>query len=215
MKNQFNRYLHLAALTICALLLMRTVYSQNLSHLYLIWNIFLAYLPKYLSGKIAQTSKKSFHYLIFVLWILFLPNAPYLITDIIHLCSYTRIRQTTDTLLLFSSGIIGLFFYLISLGEMTQWMKKNYQFSKQELLIVIFSALSGYGLYLGRFLRLNSWEVFSNPDNVMHSLAYSFLNYQNLKESALISFAFAIFLYFAYKFFQPLLFRSHESVQKS
>jgi uncharacterized membrane protein len=158
-----------------------------------------------------RKKKSGIHYALFILWILFLPNAPYLITDLIHLCSYSRLRQTADTLLLFSAGIVGLFFYLISMGETIRWMKLNYQFSKQEFLIIAFSLLSGYGLYLGRYLRLNSWEIISNPNNVLQSILGTFIHYQNLKECVVISFAFAIFLYFAYKFFQPLLNRPHES----
>jgi uncharacterized membrane protein len=149
-----------------------------------------------------------------VLWVLFLPNAPYLITDIIHLCDYSKFRQTADTLILFGAGLIGLMFYILSLKEMIGWMTLNYRYGKQETLLLIFSALSGFGLYLGRYLRLNSWEIFSKPYTTLYLIKNSLLNLHGGMEATIISLAFAIFLYFAFKFFQPFINANHEHYKK-
>lgn len=149
------------------LLLFRMKLTDSYFYFFLVWNLFLAGIPffitqvmKYYSAWQASTWQKI---ILFSIWLLFLPNSPYIITDLIHLHDDDSILIWLDLFLVFVFALNGLLLGLLSLIDMYGFIAKNY--SKKISLVTTFSIclLCGYGIYLGRFLRFNSWDILTKP----------------------------------------------------
>lgn len=152
---------------------------------FLIWNLFLAVIPFVLSSILVQ--RKQLHpaiaVILFVVWLLFIPNAFYLITDLIHLSQFTFYYHTGADftnpvyihdlriylgLIVIAAGVaIATLIGLASLRQIHRYLDKH---TRHELpiMLVIF-ALIGFGIYLGRFLRFNSWDII-NPISLVTGL---------------------------------------------
>lgn len=143
---------------------------------WILWNLFLAFIPLALSFWLfrRKTSSRSILWWIaFIVYAAFLPNAPYLLTDIIHL-----IRGTREG---YSAWIIALIFiplhtfailsgmeaYVVSLINQGNYLKRQAAAKFVVWSELITHALCAIGIYLGRFQRLNSWDLVTDPDNVL------------------------------------------------
>ena len=155
----------------CLLLIIRAVQTNQIRGLFLLWNLFLAWMPLFfallarrLSSSIMVTKSKQLFILVnLCLWLLFFPNAPYLITDLIHLGEFERHILWFDTVGFFIAALAGICTGLYSLQVTHQVLN---QFINNTLAWIVISAcivLSGFGLYLGRFARFNSWDLFTHP----------------------------------------------------
>jgi len=165
----------------------RVYLVQKVRNQFLIWNLFLAWLPYLLSlvvSAIHQVRPRWWWALIIpgALWLLFLPNAFYIVTDFIHLTNHPLIPIWYDAGLLAITSWTGIFLAVVSLytmqrivrgylGNLTAW-----GFS----LVVI--GLNGYGVYLGRFLRWNSWDLFFDPVEILSDSYYLLRNPMGHKE---------------------------------
>jgi uncharacterized membrane protein len=104
------------------------------------------------------------------LWILFIPNAPYIITDFIHLGETRSIPILYDILLIFSSALVGLYLFFHSLSHIEELIRTKYQRYTTSLIMIITLILISFGLYLGRFLRFNSWDIFINHSSLINNI---------------------------------------------
>lgn len=175
------------------------VFFDKLSHAYMIWNVFLAWIPLELASLMLSLSsndkiKKNSKILIALtslLWLLFYPNSPYIITDFIHLSSnnyyisnpdYTpysnlpRILFNDDPKIWFDLFTIGIGVWIgYTTGFISLFMnQKLIERSTNRLygwsFVIITCLLSGFAIYLGRFIRWNSWDVILNPQNILKIL---------------------------------------------
>jgi uncharacterized membrane protein len=143
----------------------RMRWSLSPSYIFLIWNLILAWVPYVLSLVFITYDLKRSKVLplaILMLWILFLPNGPYIITDLLHL-RQRSIPMWYDVMLVSTFAWVGLLLTLVSVRNVHSKLQEH--FSPRTLwmgLIVLFLS-SGYGIYVGRFLRWNSWDVFFRP----------------------------------------------------
>jgi uncharacterized membrane protein len=136
--------------------------------IFLVWNLFLAWVPLWvvllLHNKL-QNQAISQPTLVagLVLWLLFFPNAPYLITDLMHLKESPDNLVWYDSLLGFTMAMAGLCTGMYSVLWVHRLILKVW--GQTTALIVIPSSLllSSYGIYLGRFGRWNTWDVISDP----------------------------------------------------
>ncbi|MDT0556740.1 DUF1361 domain-containing protein [Patiriisocius hiemis] len=145
------------------LLMVRMKLTSSYFFLFLVWNLFLAMIPFAITTYI-QTKKKIKGirlWLMLLMWLLFLPNAPYIITDIIHL-QHSK-SGILDTLLVGSFAIAGLCFYFNSLKDFKNIISVKLSKKVISLLIIGIHFLVGFGIYLGRFLRFNSWDIIKDP----------------------------------------------------
>jgi uncharacterized membrane protein len=155
----------------------RVFLSNQITFGFLPWNLFLAWLPyisSLLMAAIHQLRPRWWWAQIIpgALWLLFLPNAFYIMTDFIHLTHRQPIPIWYDAGLLAITAWSGIFLAVVSLHTV-QGIIRDYAgtlISWFFALVVI--GLSGYGVYLGRFLRWNSWDVLSDPVGI----AYDSLN---------------------------------------
>jgi len=161
----FNRLLIIFIAFICAMIIARILYSGNVRFIFLTWNIFLAWIPYVLSGffKTYRNREKYKQVILFTTWLLFFPNALYIITDLIHLQHETNVPVWYDAILLFASSFAGLMMAFISLHRVENFLESI--FTKRTVLLLVpgILFLGAFGVYLGRFQRWNSWNVINDP----------------------------------------------------
>ena len=154
---------------------------------YLLWNMFLAGLPFIFACGVLWCESKKRRLLAlpcWLLWIAFYPNAPYLLTDLIHLRNYnfsgTGTPFSTHPLTWFgfthllAGVIVGCCFGLISLLLLQRYVTKTHGKALGWLLAAGCSLLSGVGIWMGRCLRLNSWDIAHKPLQLLQAVTESF-----------------------------------------
>jgi uncharacterized membrane protein len=157
-----------------AMMAARITLSEQIYYSFLVWNLFLAWLP-FLFAAAAITFRRSLFVALFFgfLWLLFFPNAPYLITDLIHLRPLDPIPLWYDAIMLFSFALSGLLLGLRSLSLMHTIVEQKAGLFAGWLFVVVAAVLSSFGIYIGRFLRWNSWDIFANPLRLFVDVAQS------------------------------------------
>jgi len=203
MGNLKNHYLILIiTTTICLFLLSGRIYvSGNWNFIFLVWNLFLAWIPLYFSNKmrIALREKNMWSTaMLFICWLVIFPNAPYLLTDLIHLKQHSGVPLWFDLVLLVSFGWCGLLLGFISLMEVHQTILTRFSEKQSWGIISIIFMLTGYGIYLGRFERWNSWDILFHPFRLFGQIIANFQNQETLLRIIGVSCSFALFLMFSY-----------------
>jgi uncharacterized membrane protein len=151
----------------CMLLLARIVVTGSPAYLFLPWNLFLAFVPYGITGRLMQNIAvmESGPKLFFVLaiWLLFIPNSFYIITDLFHLSHIDLAPKWFDLLMIFSFAWNGILYGIISLRRVE--LIVSLQGGKKFTVPLVFTVmwLSAFGMYIGRFLRFNSWDVITDP----------------------------------------------------
>ncbi|MBL0096282.1 MAG: DUF1361 domain-containing protein [Bacteroidetes bacterium] len=137
------------------------------------WNLFLAYIPFGISTlmKLKERDIEPFQFwLIFPFWILFFPNAPYILTDLFHLMPRGNTPEWFDLFLLLSFSITGLLLGLFSLKHMHQFVIRFHSNGTGLLFVFCTLTLGSFGVYLGRFERFNSWDIIRSPLELFHDI---------------------------------------------
>ncbi|MEZ4791921.1 MAG: DUF1361 domain-containing protein [Gelidibacter sp.] len=147
------------------LLMIRMKLNQSFFFSFLVWNLFLAVIPYAITTYLSTMEKPSKWSLLicFCAWLLFLPNAPYIITDLLHLRMSNQHLMWLDVLVVTSFAYNGLMLFFLSLLDMETILKSFTNDKKRFYLTTCILFLTGFGIYLGRFLRYNSWEILQNP----------------------------------------------------
>lgn len=110
-----------------------------------------------------------------VAWLLFFPNAPYIVTDLIHLRPRS-VPYWFDILLLAAFAWAGLVSGCASLERMHRRVDTRFGPRVGWGFVAAVAMLSGLGIWLGRFVRLNSWDVVANPLALVEALAQVFIH---------------------------------------
>ncbi len=141
--------------------------SRGLTFLFLVWNLFLAWIPYWVSISVEGFYKLSRSKIIagglILFWLIFFPNAPYIITDLLHLRNRYPIPFWYDMMLIVSFAWTGLMLGLISLHEIRLFVARIYSEKTSWLFTISATVLCGFGIYLGRCLRWNSWDILTKP----------------------------------------------------
>lgn len=154
--------------------ILRVVVTSSSMYLFLNWNLFLAFIPFGISSlfvlKPRLKKRKWFLAILLFSWLLFFPNAPYIFTDLFHLRFSTAAPIWFDMILVLSFAWTGLIFGIISLMDIEKILRKEFNFSYYPLLITSMLFLASFGVYLGRFLRWNSWDIINQPNSLMNDI---------------------------------------------
>lgn len=174
---------------------------------YLLWNILLAFIPLVLGFIVLSQPKKGIvNKIIFiaglVLWLLFIPNAPYLVTDIIHLGEIKAVPVLFDTFLLFDTALLGLVIFCLSLEHVEKIILEKFSKGKTFLMTTFIILLISFGMYLGRFARFNSWDIFTNHQSLIGHI-WGVIS-QTEAHVYLYTFLFFSFLFLSYQFWKLL-----------
>lgn len=169
---------------------------EDTSFLYVMlsWNVFLAALPLFFVKKAELTGEQGkigWSVLWTILWLLFFPNAVYMVTDFIHISSdkfmwinevekyssNSGVIYSTEILVWAKLLVIGigfLFAFLVGLESFyifEQIIKKKFSRIMSCFAILVVALLSGIGVYIGRFLRFNSWDILFRPMQLLKQVA--------------------------------------------
>jgi uncharacterized membrane protein len=159
---------------------LRFVLSGNVHYANLVWNLVLAWVPFVLALVVYDGARRPWGAgtlaAIGVVWLLFLPNAPYIVTDLKWLGHYESGTFWFDPPIVAGAALLGLVLGFVSLylvqsvvaarlGQLAGWT-----FAWSALVA------SGVGVYLGRFERWNSWDVVTEPTRVLGQLGSAALD---------------------------------------
>lgn len=149
----------------------RAYLSGEATYSFMLWNLILAWLP-YLFALLAVVCDRRYRRgwtlaIPGALWLLFFPNAPYMITDLIHLKSRTPIPVWYDAILLITFAWTGCLLAVSSLHMMQTLVRARVGRRLSWLFVAVTLGLTGLGVYLGRFLHWNSWDIFVRPRSVL------------------------------------------------
>jgi uncharacterized membrane protein len=185
-----------------ALALVRDAHAGNGDFRFLIWNLFLAWIPFALAVFVYDRWRRRETGLLLValggIWLLFFPNAPYIATDFVHLRQDPLAPYWYDAVTIAAFAWIGLLLGFASLYLMQTVVRQARGTVAGWLFAVIAIALGSLGIYLGRFLRLNSWDALEHPSvlpRIAHAVARDPFAYQ---EAIAVTLLFTAALSFAY-----------------
>ncbi len=147
----------------------RVWYFGSTHYIFLVINLALAAIPWRLGKWVVRQQYWRF-YAALALWLLFLPNAMYIVTDLVHLHNDAVAPVWYDTLLIFAAAIAGLFMGFTSLLEVEQKLKQLFMPRTVSIIIGAILFLSAFGVYLGRFLRWYSWDIITRPLALLESI---------------------------------------------
>jgi len=200
------------------------LFAENLQWMW--WNLFLAAIPMLISLVVFRYDfwhKRSWWTILLVfgsfVYFFFLPNGPYVITDIIHLVRqikdyrYFHLTDWDIVVVLIPQFLafifIGFSFYVIGFQRMIHLL---YQCKWPTWIIwtikVVVAFVMAVGVFLGRFYRFNSWDIISNSDKIIMSTIKEFTNFSFIMfvivDSLVIFFGFEILSIFYKSLFKPL-----------
>lgn len=165
----------LATLLAVAIYAVRVLISHHYAYNLLVWNLFLAWLPYGFSLVTAglyhkQVKNRWMMAAPGLAWLAFFPNAPYLVTDFYHLEYRPPVPMWFDIGLITTYAFTGFFLASASLRTM-QSLVKVYLGGKLSWLFAFMTiGLGGLGVYLGRFVRVNSWDLLIHPFQIVRGL---------------------------------------------
>jgi uncharacterized membrane protein len=192
-----------AASVICmTLVAARMAYSDSARYANLIWNLFLAWIPFVLAYAAYVLSwRRALLYFVIpafaFLWLIFFPNAPYILTDLQHLSQETsKVPLWYDVILLIWFSWTGMLLGIVSLNLMQEIIKRQAGRAASWVFVLGVAALSSIGLYVGRFIRLNSWDILKNPIELTSNI-FDWLTDPSLRSAGFIL-LYTLFFLFVY-----------------
>jgi uncharacterized membrane protein len=160
-----------------ALALTRRQLTGRAALLFLGWNLVLAWVPLLVSVAIAarhapgRTPSLPGSLALGAVWLAFFPNAPYLVTDLIHLRAQGFVLQLYDAMMVFGFAMTGLCIAFLSLWLLHRLVDRRLGPAAGWLFVAGIAGLSGFGVFLGRFPRWNSWDILTKPGELFVTLA--------------------------------------------
>ena len=180
----------------------RIILSGHRNYSYFIWNLFLAWIPyalsMYLPVSFHVVRSRVLVWTLLIIWFLFWPNSPYILTDFLHLKEKQNIPLWFDLCLILSFSWTGLMLGFISLIEIQNLVRKR-SGRTVAWIFASFTILTGsLGIYIGRYVRLNSWDVVANPLRVFTDIFSHFEDHMLRKEMVVMTLQYGIFLFLGY-----------------
>lgn len=180
-RAQYVVALGLASVVSACFLLGEMAAGQGIVHAYLLWNLFLAWVPfvlaLYLRNSLRHKLWSSWEALgLSVAWLIFLPNSFYMVSDFIHLNevdpSQALLSSVTFTAFIFTGVLLGISsLYLVHLEFLKRLSPRD-----AATLVGILLLVSSVAIYIGRDLRWNTWDVLVNPMGLLFDLSERLLH---------------------------------------
>jgi uncharacterized membrane protein len=213
LRSEIVRLLAASSCFSCTLVLLRIIHTGRPTFIWMIWNLFLAYVPywvsTFLTVRSAKLSRRPAPWLLLVLslvWLLFIPNTFYILTDLYHLidCRDIRVPSWFDLSLIFSFAWNGLLLGVLSVRQMEKVLHPV--IGKRGGLFFVYAVmgLSALGVYAGRYLRFNSWDILTNPFQLTADMGFLLTHpLQNQQAWGMIA-CYTILLSFIYNMLKKL-----------
>jgi uncharacterized membrane protein len=184
------------------LLLARTVYTGGLTFMFLVWNLFLAFVPYFLSYSLTLRPawmESSWKFTtVFTTWLLFVPNSFYMLTDLFHLYDSFSVPRWYDLLLILSFAWNALLMGILSVRHIEKIMEARWLYRFDWLFVYPIMLLNALGIYIGRYLRFNSWDVISNPFQLIADMMHIVLHPVYYRNAWAMILCFSFFLSILY-----------------
>ncbi|TLV01052.1 DUF1361 domain-containing protein [Dyadobacter luticola] len=207
----------LAFVSVVAMTLLSVrILIEDWGFIFLAWNLFLAWVPllfiKWVWEKEAKQSLPFWQLAIFLtIWLLFFPNAPYIITDLKHLRAVPEHMIWYDALMIFTFSVAGFLTGLYSIRIVHRIIVRRWNEQLAWMVISVSMLASGFGVFLGRYGRWNSWDIVTQPGSLARGILASLRDPLAIKHT--ISFSFVLMLlYFAFHIFAEL--KQHEVARR-
>ncbi len=185
----------------------RYVYTDTGLFLHLNWNLFLAFLPWLFSTILMIYPRLQQNKLGWVLlissWLLFFPNSLYILTDLFHLQIETEMPKWFDLCLILSFAWTGLMFGFMSLWDIEKILGGLITRKLLPVVSLCLLFLGSFGVYMGRYLRWNSWDILTEPFNMFYDISDRVLNPFHHKGTwgmTLFMFIFLSMIYWSFRF---------------
>ncbi len=191
-----------ASIICVSLVVARIFYSGSSRYTGLVWNLFLAWIPFVLAFLAYILSwRRTLVFLVIpafaLLWLIFFPNAPYILTDLQHLTQgSTVVPIWYDVILLVWFSWTGMLLGVVSLNLMQEIIKREFHRWLGWVFVLLVAGLSSAGVYVGRFIRLNSWDILQNPGQAATNI-WDWLSDPSLRSVGFIA-LYTLFFIFVY-----------------
>lgn len=184
LKSELERLMLASVLFSTVMLAIRVFYTGTFTFISLEWNLFLAFIPyfitQWLGGKPSVIKNKWMFAGVFFTWLMFVPNSFYILTDLFHLPENNNAPQWFDLLLIFSFAWNGLLAGILSVRRMEKIVHIIWGTRHELIFLAPVMFLNALGIFIGRYLRYNSWDVITNPfrlvmdivDLITHPIVY-------------------------------------------
>lgn len=204
--NPVFRILHLSLLFSVSMVLARVIYLGQSYFMFMLWNLFLAYIPFLVSSLFIDRpmliDKKFLFIPLALLWLVFIPNTFYMITDLFHLNEPHAMPLWFDTLLIVSFSWNGLLLGIISVQQMESVMRIFLGKYTAAIFLYPVFFLNALGVFIGRFLRYNSWDVITDPLGLVKDIVLLVLHPFHFVSAWGMVAGFSTFLLLCYLFLQ-------------
>ena len=191
-----------ASIVCVGLVRFRASMTGSLHYTFLVWNLFLAWIPfgiAYITY-IASVRRRWLYIIVpasALLWLIFFPNAPYILTDLQHLSNAgVDVPVWYDVILLIWFSFTGLFLGMVSLFLMQEIVRREFGRWFGWGFVLAVAGFTSIGVYMGRFLRWNSWDILGNFGGMAQFTLYYILHPTD--RSLIFASLFASFFLFVY-----------------
>ena len=206
----------LASAISTGLIAYRVIASCQIAHAYLVWNLFLAWLPLVFAALAAErfhvaNGLRDRRFLALgTAWLLFLPNASYIFTDVVHVLHARPPSFWVELMLILLCAMTGFLAGFLSLQVMHRLATRAWGRAAGWLFVGVVSGLTGFGVYLGRFVRLNSWDVVTSPIELFYCLRSAAWNVLTQGHDLKFFVLFSLFLLLGYVMLYALTLQRQE-----
>ena len=179
----------------------RVIATGHLTFIFLVWNLFLAYIPycisSFMQNNPSWVKNKWLFVVGFLAWLFFIPNSFYIITDLFHL-GINTVPIWFDLALLLSFAWNGLLLGILSVRQIEKMVAREWPRSPEFAFVIPVMFLNAVGIYVGRFLRFNSWDIISNPFALMTETWNMLLHPFHHKSAWAMIFCYSLLMSFIY-----------------
>ncbi len=192
----------LSSLLGVAFFAVHALWSDSFAHKFLMWNLGLAWIPYLCALAMAalhERRARAWQYVIPALaWLLFFPNAAYLVTDLVNLYEHPPVPYWYDIVFFATLAWTGLLLAVASLQIVQRMVKNAWGVFWSWIVVLLVIGLNGVGIYLGRFLRWNSWDILTDPLPILRDAAMPFLHPFAYRQSVAVMLVFSALLFVCY-----------------
>ncbi len=206
MINRFKDYgkhgqaslLFILSISCFLLSISRYFFLGSKMYLFLNWNLFLAFIPWAVTSFIIINpflkQKRCIMVLLLLFWLLFFPNAPYILTDLIHISRTHSSSAWFDLVMVLSFSWTGIMYGMMSLNDIEKLLLERMAKFSTYSIVTFLLFLSSFGVYIGRFMRWNSWDIVQNPTELISDISLYILQPMNHKSSWGLMILLGVFL---------------------
>ena len=184
-----------------ALVALRMCVTHSWTYAFYYWNLFLALIPLMASTWLdTRASLWTVRNLVSLgVWFCFLPNAPYLITDMVHFQEGPRRGPIyLDEAIVFASALNGVLLAYASVRRVEEWLLGSYAERPVRIAVIAVFLACGFGIYLGRYLRLNSWNILTHPMTVAREVGVRVIFPFEYRQTWAVTLLFGVLLWAGY-----------------